>query len=45
MNVAKEAHMPHKRSVETVKTVSEELRCLFTGLKPGMNETTFEAKP
>jgi hypothetical protein len=30
--------------VETVKTVSEELKCFSTGLKPGVNETTFEAK-
>jgi hypothetical protein len=27
-------------AVETVKTVSEELRCLCTGLKPGVNEMT-----
>jgi hypothetical protein len=28
-------------AVETVKTVSEELKCLSTGLKPGVNEMIF----
>jgi hypothetical protein len=31
-------------AVETVKTVAEELKGLSTGLKPGVNERTFEAK-
>ncbi len=31
-------------AAETVKTVSEDLECVFTGLKPGANETSFEPK-
>ena len=31
--------------METVKTVSEQCQRRSTGLKPGVNETTFEAKP
>ena len=31
-------------AVETVKTVSEELKYLSTGLKPGVNETIFPRK-
>ena len=30
---------------ETIKMVSQQCQRLSTGLKPGVNETTFEAKP
>jgi len=30
---------------ETIKMVSQQCPRLSTGLKPGVNETTFEAKP
>jgi hypothetical protein len=28
-------------AMETVKTVSQQCECLFTGLKPGVNEKNF----